>query len=156
MIYEAEASSPRWKDEELLERTEKRILRWILGVSLKDRKRSEDIRQAVGVACITDKIREARLRWFGHVQRREDDSCVKKIKKAEVYGRRSQGRQKKRWSDVVQQDLVTLRLKPEDAADRDKWRRRTHVADPSPRDKFSLNERERESKREREGGREME
>jgi len=46
-------------------------------VSLKDRKGNEDIRQAVGVARITDKIREARLRWYGHVQRREDDNCVK-------------------------------------------------------------------------------
>jgi len=46
--------------------------------------------------------------------------------KAEVCGRRSRRRQKKRWSDMMQQDLVTLRLKPEDAADRDKWSRRTH------------------------------
>jgi len=35
---------------------------------------------------------------------------------------------------MMQQDLVTLRLKPEKAADRDKWRRRTHVADPSPKE----------------------
>jgi len=54
----------------------------------------------------------------GHVQQREDDSCVKKIMKAEVYGRWSHGRLKKRWSDMVQQDMVTLRLKSEDAADR--------------------------------------
>jgi len=89
-----------------LERTEMRMLRWILEVSLKDRKRNKDIRQAVGVAGITDKILEARLRWYGNVQRREDDSCVKKIMKAELYGRRSRGCQKKRWSDMVQQDLV--------------------------------------------------
>jgi len=101
------------------------MLRWILRVSLKDRKGNEDIRQAVGVTCITDKIRKARLRWYGHVQQRQDDNCVKKIMKAEVYGRRSRRRQKKRWSDMVQQYLVTLRLKPEDAADKDKWRRRT-------------------------------
>jgi len=86
MIYGAEAWSLRRKEEELLERTKMRMLRWILGVSLKDRKRNEDIRHAVGVACITDKIREARLRWYGHVQRREDDSCVKKIMNCMVVG----------------------------------------------------------------------
>jgi len=59
MIYGAEAWSPRRKEEELLERTEMRMLRWILGASLKERKRNEDFRQAVGVACITEKIREA-------------------------------------------------------------------------------------------------
>jgi len=78
LIYGAEPWSPRRKEEALLERTEKRMLWWILGVSLKDRKRIQDIRQAVGVACITDKIRDARLQWFGQVQQREDDSCVKK------------------------------------------------------------------------------
>jgi len=32
----------------------------------------------------------------------------------------SRERQRKRWSDMVQQDLMTLRLKPEDAADMQK------------------------------------
>ena len=44
------------------------MLRWIHGVSLKDKV----IRKTLGVTCITDKIREARLRWYGHVMRRED------------------------------------------------------------------------------------
>jgi hypothetical protein len=60
MIYGAEAWTLRRK-EELLERTEMRMLRWILGISLKDRKRNVDIHRAVGVASITDKAREARL-----------------------------------------------------------------------------------------------
>jgi len=51
--------------------------------------------------------------------------------KAEVYGRQSRERQKKRWSDMLQQDLVTRRLKLDDADDRDKWKRRIHVADSS-------------------------
>jgi len=63
LIYGAEAWLTRRKEEELSERKKMRMLRWKLGVFLKDRKRSEDIRQAVGVACITDKIRKARLRW---------------------------------------------------------------------------------------------
>jgi len=38
---------------------------------------------------------------------------------------------------------VALRLNTEDADDRDKWRRRAHVADPSPvREQYSLKERE--------------
>jgi len=133
MMYGAEFWALRRKEEELLERTEMRMLRWILGVSLKDRKRNEDIRRTVGVACITDKIREARLRWYGHVQRREDGNCVKRIMEADVYGHRSRGRQKKRWFDMVQQDLKTLELTTMDADDRDQWRGRTRVADPSPK-----------------------
>ena len=44
-------------------------------VSLKDRKRNEDIRKTLGVACITDKIREDRLRWYCDVMRREDKAA---------------------------------------------------------------------------------
>ena len=58
----------------------------MLGITLKDGKRNDDIRHAVGVCCITDEIRESRLRWYGHVQRREDDHCVKCILEVEVYG----------------------------------------------------------------------
>jgi len=40
----------------------------------------------LGVACITDKIREAKLRWYGHVMRREDENSMKRIMMAEVNG----------------------------------------------------------------------
>jgi len=99
---------------------------------LKDRKRNDDIRYAVGVCCITDKIRESRLRWYGHVQRREDDHRLKRILETEVYGCRNWGRQRKKWINTNSQDLISLNLTPVDVEDRDDWRRRTRVADPSP------------------------
>ena len=69
LIYGSEAWTLRRREEERLERTEMRMLRWILGLTLRDRKRNDDIRRILGVACITDKVREARLRWYGHIQR---------------------------------------------------------------------------------------
>ena len=45
------------------------MLRWMLGISLRERIMSEDIRKRVGVCKITEKVREARLRWYGHVER---------------------------------------------------------------------------------------
>jgi len=73
------------REEGLLERTEMKTLRWIglLGVSLKDKKRNEVIRKTLEVACITDKMREARLRWYGHVVRREDEHFMKELWTAE-------------------------------------------------------------------------
>jgi len=117
-----------------VERTEMRMLRWILGLTLRDRKRNDDIRRILGVACITDKVREARLRWYGHVQRREDDDCVKRILEANVGGQRSRIRQRKRWIDVVKHNMEDLQLNVEDAENRAEWRRRTCVADPHLRD----------------------
>ena len=49
----------RRREEERLERTEMRMLRWILGLTLRDRKKNDDIRRILGVACITDKVRES-------------------------------------------------------------------------------------------------
>ena len=63
LIYGAETWALKRREEEMLERTEMRMLRWILGVSLKDRKRNDFIRNKIGVTCITNKIRESRLRW---------------------------------------------------------------------------------------------
>ena len=132
LLYGAETWALKRREEEMLERTEMRMLRWILGVSLKDRKRNDFLRNKIGVTCITDKIRESRLRWYGHVQRSKEDGCIKRILNAEIYGRRSRGRQRKRWIDTVQQDMKKLHLTPETAANRSEWRRRTRVADPSP------------------------
>ncbi|KAK3556569.1 hypothetical protein QTP70_010763 [Hemibagrus guttatus] len=47
------------------------MLRFSLGVTRLDRIRNEYIRGTAHVGRLGDKVREARLRWFGHVQRRE-------------------------------------------------------------------------------------
>ena len=65
LIYGSEAWTLRRREEERLERTEMRMLCWILGLTLEDRKRNDDSRRIIGVARITDKVREARLRWYG-------------------------------------------------------------------------------------------
>jgi len=99
---------------------------------VRDKKKNDDIRRILGVACITEKVREARLRWFGHVQRREEKDCVRSILKADVRGQRIRGRQRKRWIDVVKYNMEDLRVDLVDVENRAEWRRRTCVADPSP------------------------
>ena len=76
----------------LPEKTEMRMLRWIKGISLKDHVRSEKIRAELGVAQIRDKVKEARLRWFGHVKR---SVCyIRTVDEMKLIGKRSRGRQK--------------------------------------------------------------
>ena len=49
-----------------------------------DKVRNEDIRSLVGVTPIEDKMREHRLRWFGHVGRRPIDALVRRVEKIDI------------------------------------------------------------------------
>ncbi|KAK3544182.1 hypothetical protein QTP86_006029 [Hemibagrus guttatus] len=71
MLYGLEIVSPRKRQESELEVAELKMLRFSLGVTRLDRIRNEYIRGTAHVGRLGDKVREARLRWFGHVQRRE-------------------------------------------------------------------------------------
>ncbi|VDP14965.1 unnamed protein product [Heligmosomoides polygyrus] len=57
---------------------ETKMLRWTAGVTRLDHVRNVSIRQRFGFAPSADKLREARLRWYGHVLRANDDT-VRKI-----------------------------------------------------------------------------
>jgi len=63
------------------------------------------IRGKIGVASIEDKMRDARLRWFGHIRRRPRDALVKRCETIECMDYRSKGRPKKSWSEVSRHDL---------------------------------------------------
>jgi len=54
--------------------TEMRMIRRMCGYTRIDRVRNEVIRDLVKVTPIGDKMRETRLRWFGHVKRRRVDA----------------------------------------------------------------------------------
>ncbi|KAG5625059.1 hypothetical protein H5410_010277 [Solanum commersonii] len=87
------------------------------GHTRSDKIRNEVIREKVEVASVVDKLREARLRWFGHVKRqvcsvRESEGLV-------VEGtRRGRGRPKKYWGEVIRQDLAQLHLTEDMTLDR--------------------------------------
>ena len=87
-----------------MERTEMRMLKWILRVSKRDRMRNENIRKKLKVLCITE-IRTTRLRWAGHVERSEEEGILKRARNEKIPGRRARGRPKLRWSDVVERDM---------------------------------------------------
>ncbi|KAK3540977.1 hypothetical protein QTP86_007950 [Hemibagrus guttatus] len=80
MLYGLETVSLRKRQESELEVAELKMLKFSLGVTRLDRIRNEYIRGTAHVGRLGDKVREARLRWFGHVQRREtrlgSSACV--------------------------------------------------------------------------------
>jgi len=55
-------------------------------------------------------IKKSRLRWFGHVERKDDNDWVKRCITWEVEGIRPTGRPKKTWWDCVKNDMESLGL----------------------------------------------
>ena len=66
---------------------------------------------------------KSRLRWFGHVERKDDNDWVKHCMTWEVKGIRLRGRPKKTWWDYVKTDMESLGLSEKDMQLRNKWRR---------------------------------
>nr|XP_033510141.1 uncharacterized protein LOC117274918 [Nicotiana tomentosiformis] len=85
---------------------EMRMLRWMCGHTRMDKIRNEVIREKVSVAPMDDKMREVRLRWFGHVWRRSPDALVRRCESLALAGmRRGRGRPKKYRGEVIRQDM---------------------------------------------------
>ena len=55
------------------------MVRWALGVTRKNKIRNEYVRETAKIAKLGDKLRNARLRWYGHVKRREEGYVGKTI-----------------------------------------------------------------------------
>ena len=56
-----------------------------------DRIRKEHIRGRAQVGRFGDEVREARLRWFGHVQRRNTEYIGRRMLEMELPGKRQGG-----------------------------------------------------------------
>ena len=90
------------------ERAEMQMIRWMCGISLKDRRTNEELRRLVGVEPITTFIRSGRLRWYGHVRRKGDEDWVKKCMEYRVKDRRPVGRPRKTWLESVEADMAEM------------------------------------------------
>ncbi|XP_073964291.1 uncharacterized protein [Choristoneura fumiferana] len=106
-----------------------RMLRWSGGVTLMDKVRNEYVRGSFRVAPIIEKVKEKRLRWYGHVQRRPEDHIVKLALNLPVT-KRGRGRPPSTWLTTVEKDLKEAKLDASTAHDRAKWKLRTRKADP--------------------------
>ncbi|XP_019204855.1 uncharacterized protein LOC109196094 [Oreochromis niloticus] len=133
-LYGSECWPATTKHEQALHTMEMKMLRWPLGLTRLDRARNNDVRKQWGVTPITDKMREVRLRWYGHVVRSDKNSITKTAQQLDLEGNRPQGRPKKRWMDRIKDDMKAVNVTPEDALDRKKWRKACKIADPASRD----------------------
>ena len=78
LMYGSETWALRKAEQNLLERTEMRMLRWMMGIKRIEKIRYGEIRARTGVANISEKIRKGRLRWLGHAERKTEEDVVKR------------------------------------------------------------------------------
>ena len=75
---------------------EMKMIHWMCGYTRMDKIRDQAIIEKVGVAPVEHKMRETRLRWFGHVKRRREDASVRRCERMTLTDcKRGRGRPKK-------------------------------------------------------------
>ena len=94
MLYGAETWATAKRHESRIEVNEMRMLRWMCGVTRKDKIRNEHIRGTTKVVQASRRITERRLKWFGHVMRMEEDHVVRRVMTKAIPGKGREGDQR--------------------------------------------------------------
>ena len=95
MLHGSETWPVRKENEVALQRAEMRMVRWMCNVKVRDRFPSKELRERLGIIILI--LQQNRLRWYGHVVRKEGSDWVKKCMEYEVEGSRPRGRPKRTW-----------------------------------------------------------
>ena len=104
MVYGLETMVITKKQVEEMEVTMK-MLTFAMGVTRKDKIRNEYIRGTFKVEQLGMKMREGGLRWYGHVMRKNQEYVGRRVMEMELPGKRKRGRPKRRFLDVVKEDM---------------------------------------------------
>ena len=101
--------------------------RKIDGITRRDRIRNEEIFNSLNIRIgIIRRIRNKRLRYFGHLNRKKNERYPKIAYNGYVYGTRKRGRLKKRWIDMIREDCSEQHLILKEATcrtqDRSVWK----------------------------------
>ena len=92
LTYGAETWAMKAGVFQRLRTTERRMLRMICGVTLRDMVESTVIASKVGVDDLEEHLRQNRLRWFEHIVRRDKKVEIKKVLKLKIEGQKKRGR----------------------------------------------------------------
>ena len=105
MLYGAET----WATTKAIEKKICSCDQWVLGhmahVWWEDRVTTQKVRRRCGVKDIMDVLKRNRLRWYGHVRRRDNNHVLSKAAEMGVEEVRPRGRPKKKWKRCVEQDM---------------------------------------------------
>ena len=113
MVYGLETVAVTKKQVEEIKVAEIKMLRSAMEVTRKNKIRNEYIRGTVKVERLGMKMREGRLRWYGHVMRRDQKYIGRRVMEMELPGKRKRGRPKRIFLDLVKEDIWKVSAKEE-------------------------------------------
>jgi hypothetical protein len=88
------------------------MVRMMCGVKLRDRKSSSELMSMVGLSeDMVTLVRKSRLRWYGHVMRRDEGVGIRRVLEFEVAGEIGRGRPPMGWKEQVEKDMVKAGLR---------------------------------------------
>ena len=122
LVYGSETWPLKVEDMQRLERTERMMVRWMCGVSLKNRISSEELNRRLGIESVAVIVKRGRLGWFGHLEPKDTSEWVSACRNFEVAGEKIKGRGRKTWGECVRHDLRSGGLKEAWAQDKIKWK----------------------------------
>ena len=79
MLYEMEVIAVTERRVGKMEVAKSKMMRWALGVTRKDKIRNKYVRGTAKISKLGDKLWDARLRWCGHVKKREEGHIGKRM-----------------------------------------------------------------------------
>ena len=122
----------RREQEVRLEINEMRMLRWMCGVTRRDKIRNEHIRGTTRVVQASKKITEKRLKWYGHARRMKEEQIVRRMLDVDIPRKRRRGRPNLRCKDACKRDMTQAGLKEDKATGRADWRKKliSYTSDP--------------------------
>ena len=95
------------------------------------RRKNKELEELMDQPNITQRMRERKLRWAGHVARMSEDRSAKKVMESVPVGKRPLGRPRTRWEDEVKRIARELEVEEEwkvVAQNRDRWRQLVKAA----------------------------
>ena len=127
VTYGSESCGLKVTERQKLNVFEMKCLRSMTGVSRLDRVRNEVVRARTSVRReLAAKVDMNVLRWFGHVERMDNERLLKKVMNAKVDGRSARRRPRFGWMDGVKRALNDRRMDVKEASEntrnRNEWR----------------------------------
>lgn len=131
LVHGSETWSMRAGDSQRMAKTERSMVRQMCGVSLRDRRRSEDLLKLMDIRSVEEVMDCSALRWFGHVERKDAIDWVSRCRQMVVEGEACRGRSRLTWKGRINGLMKSRELCEEMAFDRDGWREGSAAVRPA-------------------------